>query len=106
MMDGFDTMTMSYYASPPSLGSAAAADYLNALPMMDMQDHHSNFDTETFVGYVDSPDMTSTAVHSNAFSNMQRSSIGAKMLPLDPPLIPIPHSNGTPTTSMIPFKIH
>ncbi len=50
MMEGFDTMTMSYYASPPSLNSAAAAEYLNSLPAMDMQDQHSNFDTETFMG--------------------------------------------------------
>ncbi|KAI9881255.1 MAG: hypothetical protein M1830_005541 [Pleopsidium flavum] len=52
-MEGFDTMTMSYYTSPPSPSSAAAVDYLNSLPALDNQDLHSNFDTETFMGSED-----------------------------------------------------
>lgn len=52
-MDGFDTMTMSYLASPLSLNNMQNADYLNAMPTMDMQqDQHSNFDTDTFVRYM------------------------------------------------------
>jgi hypothetical protein len=52
-MDGFDTMTMSYLgASPLSLGNLQAADYLAAMPGMDLPDQRSNFDTETFVRYV------------------------------------------------------
>jgi hypothetical protein len=48
-MEGFDTMTMSYLASPLSLGNIQGTDYLNALPPMDLPDQRSNFDTETFV---------------------------------------------------------
>jgi hypothetical protein len=51
MMEGFDTMTMSYYATP--FDGATAAEYLNAMPAMpamDLQEHHSNLDTETYVG--------------------------------------------------------
>ena len=49
IMEGFDTMTMSYYADPLSLNNGTAAEYLNSISAIDM-DHHSNFDTETFVG--------------------------------------------------------
>lgn len=48
MMEGFDTMTMSYYATP--FDGANAGEYLNAMAPMELQEHHSNFDTETFVG--------------------------------------------------------
>ena len=48
MMEGFDTTTMSYYATP--FDGASGTDYLNAMPTMDLQEHHSTFDTETFVG--------------------------------------------------------
>lgn len=48
MMEGFDPMTMSYYATP--FDGATAAEYLNAMPAMDLHEHHSTFDTETFVG--------------------------------------------------------
>jgi hypothetical protein len=50
-MEGFDTMTMSYLASPLALTNMQAADYLNAIPGMDMPEQRSNFDTETFVRY-------------------------------------------------------
>ncbi len=54
-MEGFDTMTMSYYATPLNGLQAAgigipAPDYIHSLPVVDMQEHHSNFDTETFAG--------------------------------------------------------
>jgi hypothetical protein len=48
-MEGFDTMTMSYLASPLALTNMQAADYLNSIPGMDMPEQRSNFDTETFV---------------------------------------------------------
>lgn len=48
-MDGFDTMAMPYLASPLSLGNLQGTDYLSAIPGMDIPDHHSNFDSETFV---------------------------------------------------------
>jgi hypothetical protein len=48
-MEGFDTMTMNYLASPLSLGNMPGADYLNAMNPMEMGDQHSNFDAETFV---------------------------------------------------------
>jgi hypothetical protein len=52
-MDGFDTMTMSYLAaSPLSLSNLQAADYLAAMPGMDLPDQRSNFETETFIRYV------------------------------------------------------
>lgn len=51
-MEGFDTMAMPpYLASPLSLGNLQG-DYLNAMPGLDMTDHRSNFDSETFVRYV------------------------------------------------------
>ncbi|CAL5868814.1 uncharacterized protein PFLUO_LOCUS3041 [Penicillium psychrofluorescens] len=49
-MEGFDTMAMPpYLASPLSLGNLQGTDYLNAMPGLDLPDHRSNFDTETFV---------------------------------------------------------
>ncbi|KAJ5099105.1 p53-like transcription factor DNA-binding [Penicillium argentinense] len=48
-MEGFDTMAMPpYLASPLSLGNLQG-DYLNAMPGLDLPDHRSNFDSETFV---------------------------------------------------------
>lgn len=40
-----------YLASPLSLGNLQG-DYLNAMPGLDLPDHRSNFDSETFVRYV------------------------------------------------------
>lgn len=51
-MDTFDTMAMPYLASPLSLGNMQGTDYLNAMPSMDIPDHRSNFDSETFVRFV------------------------------------------------------
>jgi len=53
-MEGFDTMAMPPYhlASPLSLGNLQGTDYLNAMSGLDMPDHRSNFDTETFVRWV------------------------------------------------------
>ena len=52
-MEGFDTMAVPpYLASPLSLGNLQGADYLNAMSSLDMPDHRSNFDTETFVRWV------------------------------------------------------
>ncbi|PYH99544.1 PhoG like DNA-binding family protein [Aspergillus ellipticus CBS 707.79] len=48
-MEGFDTMTMPYLASPLSLGNIQGPDYLNSMPGMDIPDQRSNFDSETFV---------------------------------------------------------
>ncbi|KAJ5286885.1 hypothetical protein N7478_002571 [Penicillium angulare] len=49
-MEGFDTMAMPpYLASPLSLGNLQGSDYLNAMPGLDLPDHRSNFDSETFV---------------------------------------------------------
>ncbi|KAJ5628342.1 hypothetical protein N7490_010570 [Penicillium lividum] len=47
-MEGFDTMAMPYLGSPLSLGNLQG-DYLNAMPGLDLPDHRSNFDSETFV---------------------------------------------------------
>lgn len=54
-MEGFDTMAMPYLASPLSLGNLQGVDYLSSVPGMDLPDQPSNFDSETFVGYVPSP---------------------------------------------------
>jgi hypothetical protein len=53
-MEGFDTMAMPPYhlASPMSLGNLQGTDYLNAMSSLDMPDHRSTFDTETFVRWV------------------------------------------------------
>ncbi|KAJ5847753.1 hypothetical protein N7455_011710 [Penicillium solitum] len=49
-MEGFDTMAMPpYLASPLSLGNLQSTDYLNAMSGLDLPDHRSNFDSETFV---------------------------------------------------------
>lgn len=48
-MDGFDTMAMPYLASPLSLSNIQGTDYLNGLPSIDLPDHRSNFDSDTFV---------------------------------------------------------
>lgn len=40
-----------YLASPLSLGNLQGPDYLNAMPGLDLPDHRSNFDSETFVRY-------------------------------------------------------
>ncbi|KAJ5716790.1 hypothetical protein N7488_002436 [Penicillium malachiteum] len=50
-MEGYDhTMAMPpYLASPLSLGNLQGPDYLNAMPGLDLPDHRSNFDSETFV---------------------------------------------------------
>ncbi|KAJ5936427.1 p53-like transcription factor DNA-binding [Penicillium verhagenii] len=49
-MEGFDTMAMPpYLASPLSLGNLQGTDYLNAMSGLDLPDHRSNFDSETFV---------------------------------------------------------
>jgi hypothetical protein len=48
-MDGFDTMAMPYLASPLSLSNMQGADYLNAMPGIDIPDQRSNFDSDTFV---------------------------------------------------------
>ena len=50
-MEGFDTMTMSYLASPLSLGNMQNTDYLNPVPGMDMPEQRPSFDAETFVRY-------------------------------------------------------
>ncbi|PGH18730.1 hypothetical protein AJ80_04384 [Polytolypa hystricis UAMH7299] len=48
-MEGFDTMTMSYLASPLSINNMQSADYLNAMPPMEMPDPQGPYDHETFV---------------------------------------------------------
>lgn len=48
-MEGFDTMTMSYLASPLSLGNMQGTEYLSAMSAMELPDQRSNFDSETFV---------------------------------------------------------
>ncbi|KAJ5658090.1 p53-like transcription factor DNA-binding [Penicillium longicatenatum] len=49
-MEGFDTMAMPpYLASPLSLGNLQGSDYLNAMSGLDLPDHRSTFDSETFV---------------------------------------------------------
>ncbi len=53
-MDGFDTMTMSYMAAPPmSLSNIPSTDALS-MPLLplDSLEHASNFDADTFIGYV------------------------------------------------------
>ena len=49
-MEGFDTMTMSYLASPLSMSNLPQVDYMSAMPGgMDMQDQQSNYDSDTFL---------------------------------------------------------
>lgn len=53
-MDGFDTMTMSYMAAPPMTLTNVASTEALSMPLlpMDNLDHASNFDADTFIGYV------------------------------------------------------
>ncbi|KAH0558517.1 hypothetical protein GP486_004825 [Trichoglossum hirsutum] len=63
-MEGFDTLTMSYLASPLTLTSATTSDPMSAMmPMGDVPDHSSNYDNETFVGSEDAPFAPSTVHH-------------------------------------------
>jgi acid phosphatase len=41
-----------YMTSPLSLGNLQGTDYLNAMPSLDLPDHRSTFDSETFVRWV------------------------------------------------------
>ena len=52
VMEGFDTMAMPYLASPLSLGNLQNVDYLSSMPGMDLPDQNTNFDSDTFVGFV------------------------------------------------------
>ncbi|KAF2473256.1 acid phosphatase [Lindgomyces ingoldianus] len=51
-MEGFDTITMSYLATPMSLQNVTAADQQLSVPMLplDSLDQRSNYDAETFAG--------------------------------------------------------
>ena len=49
-MEGFDTLTMSYLASPLTLTSTTSDPMSAMMPMGDIPDHSSNYDNETFVG--------------------------------------------------------
>ena len=52
-MDGFDTITMSYLATPMPLQSVPAPDqhpHLSMVPV-DQYDQRSTYDADTFVGY-------------------------------------------------------
>ena len=51
-MEGFDTMAMPYLASPLSLGNLQNVDYLSSMPGMDLPEQNTNFDSDTFVGFV------------------------------------------------------
>jgi hypothetical protein len=52
-MEGFDTITMSYLASPISrIPNMQTAEYLS-MPQLEVPEQPANFDTETFVRYVD-----------------------------------------------------
>lgn len=48
-MESFDTMGIPYLGSPLPLGNIQGSDYLNGITGMDLGDHHSNFETDTFV---------------------------------------------------------
>ncbi|RAK71793.1 PhoG like DNA-binding family protein [Aspergillus fijiensis CBS 313.89] len=48
-MEGFDTMSMPYLASPLSLSNLQGSDYLHSMPGMDMHDQRSAFESEPFV---------------------------------------------------------
>jgi hypothetical protein len=52
-MDGFDSLTMSYLGNPVPVGLLPHTDFLQPHPGMDMQDHLSNFDTETYMRFGD-----------------------------------------------------
>jgi hypothetical protein len=48
-MEAFDTIDMSYMGHPMPVGFLPHTDYLNTSSGMDMQDHLSNFETETYM---------------------------------------------------------
>ena len=50
-MDGFDTMTMPYLASPLGMNPMPNGDYMTAMPQMDMQPPQQPYDAESFVRY-------------------------------------------------------
>lgn len=51
-MDDFDPMSMSYLGNPLPVGLLPHTDYLQPNPGMEMHDHLSNFDTETYMRLV------------------------------------------------------
>lgn len=53
-MEGFDTTTMSYLATPMLMQNVAGPDHHMAMPMapLDQYDQRSVFDNETFAGSV------------------------------------------------------
>jgi acid phosphatase len=63
-----------YLASPLSLGNLQGTDYLNAIPGLDLPDHRSNFDSETFVRYDRSSSPPSGTISSPSWSetNLRR----------------------------------
>lgn len=52
-MEGFDTITMSYLATPMPLQTVTAPDQQLAMPLvpMDQYDQRSTYDADTFAGY-------------------------------------------------------
>ena len=48
-MDGFDTLPVSYLGNPMPVGLLPQTDYLQSTSGVEMQDHLSNFDTETYM---------------------------------------------------------
>jgi hypothetical protein len=52
-MDGYDTMGMPYLGNSMPVGLLPHTDYLNAASGLDMQDHLSNFDTETYMRFAE-----------------------------------------------------
>lgn len=51
-MEGFDTITMSYLATPMPMQSVTGSDQHMAMPMVPMEqyDQRSTYDAETFAG--------------------------------------------------------
>jgi hypothetical protein len=48
-MDGFDAINMSYMGNSMPLGLLPHTDYLQSNSGMDMHDHLSNFDADTYL---------------------------------------------------------
>lgn len=48
-VDGFETLPMSYLDNPIPVGLLPQTDFLQSSSGMEMQDHLSNFDTETYM---------------------------------------------------------
>lgn len=61
VMDGFDSMNMSYLACTIPLDQVSVAGYMNSLPTLGMHDPSTTFDENSYIGSVLMPSLSKEA---------------------------------------------